>query len=378
MKIQFDKKTIESALQKTIKAVSARSPLPILSYVLIKTLKDGKVSFSTTDLEFGIECRVPADIIEEGATCVPAKIITDLTGQIRADKIILEQEPDTPLLLTAGKSKYHINTRTMEEFPIIPSPDEETHISLPQEVLKDIIKNIIISIASQDEQRAVLTGAYMNFSEKGIIAVSTDSRRLTKVFEPLENPPEKEFSVIIPQRSLKELMNLLSVSAEPVSVVFSQGQIFFSFDSTFVFSRIIDGKFPNYEAVLPKSSEVKMVVEKSKLQTAVKRALIMALDKETPDLLKVEIFQEGMRLMSNSVDVGDAYEEVPFQERTGDDMEIAFNGRYILDVLGVIDDDYVNILLNSQVRPVMIQSPSREEYVYIVMPVRIKKGDEEE
>jgi DNA polymerase-3 subunit beta len=378
MKIQFDKKVIESALQKTIRAVSPRSPLPILGYVLIKTDDSGNVSFSTTDLEFGIKCKVKAQIVEEGSVCVPAKIITDLVGQLQEDRITIEQDNVHPLELTTDKSQYHINTRETDEFPILPVSGEKPLFTIPQSTFKEIVKSSVIAVASMDEQRAALTGVLLKVDENGVTAVSTDGRRLVKVFEPLDEPPKKSFSVIIPQRSMKEINNLLEDNEEPVNVIFSEGQVFLEFGQVNVFSRIIDGKFPNFEVVIPRHSDIRVLVDRKKFLEAIKRALIMAYDKDALDLLKAEITAESIKLMSNSIEVGDAYEEVIVQEIEGGPVNLALNGRYILDILNVINDDLIWILLNSAEMPMLIKSTQKETYNYIVMPVRLKKPEPEE
>lgn len=378
MKIKFDKPVIESALQKTIKAVSPRSPLPILGYVLIKTEKDGEVSFSTTDLEFGIRCRVKASVMEEGSVCVPARIITDLVGQIPEDSITISQEGENPLELTTSKLKYHINVRDTDEFPILPTASGKPLFSIPQESIREMIRNVIIAVASMEEQRAALTGVLLTVGETGATAVATDGRRLVKVFEPMDEPPEKEFSVIIPQRSMKEILNLLKDSEEAARFIFSEGQVFMEFDRVNVFSRIIDGKFPNYEVVIPRSSDIKVLVDRKTLMDSIKRALIMAADRETPDLLRMDIGDSSIKITANSVDVGDAREEVVVQEMEGESIEIAINGKYLIDVLSVINDDLVWIYLNSPVMPVMLKSTRKDNYIYIVMPVRLVKEEEEE
>jgi DNA polymerase-3 subunit beta len=130
--------------------------------------------------------------------------------------------------------------------------------------------------------------------------------------------------------------------------------------------------------VIPRSSDVKVLMDRSRLHNAVKRALIMAFDKDTPDLLRVEISRESIKLMSNSVDLGDAFEEVSVQEMQGEPLEIAVNGKYLMDALSVINDEFVWILLNSPVMPVMLNSSQKDNYVYIVMPVRLKRGKAED
>lgn len=378
MKIEFNKKDIESALQKTIKAASPKSPLPILGYVLIKTEEGGVVSFSTTDLEFGIECRVTATVLEEGSVCVPARIITELVGQIREDKIVIQRSEEGPLELTTEKSKYHINVRDVDEFPILPKASDTPLVTIPQATLKEMLRNAVIAVASLEEQRAALTGVNISSTETDILAVTTDGRRLVKAQEPLDEPPEREFSVIVPQRSVKEILGLLTDGDEPVEFTLSEGQVFLSFNHVHVFSRIIEGKFPNYEVVIPSSSDIKVLVERDRLSNAVKRALIMAMDKDSPDLLRLQLINDSIRLMSNSVDMGDAYEELPVQEMEGDTVELALNGKYLLDALNVISDDFVWLLMNGPVMPIMLNSTQKDNYVYIVMPVRLRKEETDE
>jgi DNA polymerase-3 subunit beta len=385
MKIHFDRKSIENALQKTIKAVSPKSPLPILSYVLIKSEEDGTVSFSTTDLEFGIKCKVQAKVVERGSVCVPARLITELVAQIHEDQITLICDEERPLEVTTFKAKYHMNTRDVDEFPILPQPQDTPLLTMMQGTFREMIKSAIIAVAPPEEQRASLTGVFMQTTSNDFVAVSTDGKRLVRAKEILEEAPSKNLSVIVPQRSLREAANLLGDNELPVNITFSEGQIFLEFDNTFLFSRIIDGKYPNYEVAIPRSSDIRLLVDKEKLTNAIKRALIMAKDKETPDLLKIEVapvgseedYQGIIKIMSNSIDVGDADEEVYVKEMEGSTISVAFNGRYILEVLNLLNDEFVWLLMNNPVMPVVIRSLVKENYTYLVMPVRIKKREEE-
>lgn len=386
MKVIFDSKTMVSALNRVIKAVTTRSPLPILGYVLIKTEDDGYVSFSGTDLEFGIRSKVKAKIEEEGSVCVPGKLILELTEKIYEKNITISTVEDSPMEVTAGKAKYHINVRDVDEFPLIPEPRDKPAISVPQATVKEMFRSAVVAVASMEDQRPALTGVFLKASDGELTAVSTDGRRLVKAVEPIESHPDKELSVIIPQRSARELSGLLSDKEEPVDITFSEGQVFMEFDNLYIYSRVIDGKYPNYDVAIPKSSDIKILVEKERLVNSIKRALILAMDKLSPDLIRMDISNESnnedypgkMKIYSFSADLGDAVEEIFIKEMDGGSLELAFNGRFILDILNLLDDDFVWFLLINNEKPVIIKSMEKERYTYIVMPVRVVKSNIEE
>jgi DNA polymerase-3 subunit beta len=341
------------------RAVSSRSTLPVLANVLLKT-EDAGLKLTATNLEIGITYWVPGKIDEDGAITVPARLFTDLVSSLPAsERIDLELQAGDTLHVQAGRFATHVKGIDAEEFPAIPSAGERPTTRIAQKVLRQALTEVAFA-AARDEARPILTG---------VLAAADNYRIAVKTIAVLD--PVTDTSLVIPARSLTELSRVLADVDEPVEVVLSpaRNQILFHLDGIDLVSRLIDGQFPNYQQVLPAAHTTRAVVDREELLKAVRVAGLIA--HESANIVKLQVGVDGDSgiVVSANADVGDNEGHVEAAVE-GDGTTIAFNARYLSEVLQNVATEQFAIELNGPLSPGVFKPIGDDSYVHVVMPVR--------
>ncbi len=370
------RKELFEGIQTVGKAVATRSSLPILTHIRIAA-KDGKVSMMATDLEMWMEHTLPGvGITEDGAATAPARNFTELLAAMPdADVSVTVEDETNTLHLRCLKANYKLLGLSADEFPLLPQVKEDSRFVIDRETLKDAIKQTIFA-TSTDETRAILTGVLVVFQGDSLKLVATDTHRLA-----VRDCPVKEgsgsASAIVPSRAMNELLRIVGNEEGEVVVTLSGNQIQFQVDDasgskTTLISRLIDGQFPNYERVIPAQATKTLTVERAPLAAAVKRASIVARDSASRVVLRTTEDGDKLTITAESGSVGNAYEEVEVA-RTGDDtpVEIAFNAKYLADVLNVLDTEGLHIELTEPLRPGVIRPTDTADYLCVLMPMQV-------
>jgi len=370
------RKELFEGIQTVGKAVATRSSLPILTHVRIAA-KDGKVSMMATDLEMWMEHTLPGvGITEDGAATAPARNFTELLAAMPdADVSVTVEDETNTLHLRCLKANYKLLGLSADEFPLLPQVQEDSRFVVDRETLKDAIKQTIFA-TSTDETRAILTGVLVVFQGDSLRLVATDTHRLA-----VRDCPVKEgsgsASAIVPSRAMNELLRIVGNEEGEIVVTLSGNQIQFQVDDasgskTTLISRLIDGQFPNYERVIPAQATKTLTVERAPLAAAVKRASIVARDSASRVVLRTTEDGDKLTITAESGSVGNAYEEVEVA-RTGDDtpVEIAFNAKYLADVLNVLDTEGLHIELTEPLRPGVIRPTDTADYLCVLMPMQV-------
>ncbi len=351
------------------RAVSSRSTLPVLANVLLKT-EDGGLKLTATNLEIGITYWVPGKIETDGATTVPAKLLTDLVNSLPAgDKVDLELGPGESLHLRSGRFETHIKGIEAEEFPAIQTAGERPTTRVAQNILRRALNETAFAAAS-DEARPILTGVLARFEGNQLTLAAADNYRIAvKTIEVLDAVPET--SVVIPARALNELARVLADVDDPVEIVLASGrnQVLFHLDGIDLVSRLIDGQFPNYQQVVPKEHSTRAVLDREELLRAVRPAALIA--HESANIVKLQIGADGEAgiTVSANAEVGDHVGQVEAAVE-GDGTTIAFNARYLADVLTNVDADQFALELNGPLSPGVFKPVGDDHYIHVVMPVR--------
>ncbi len=370
------RKELFEGIQTVGKAVATRSSLPILTHVRIAA-KDGKVSMMATDLEMWMEHTLPGvGITEDGAATAPARNFTELLAAMPdADVSVTVEDETNTLHLRCLKANYKLLGLSADEFPLLPQVKEDSRFVVDREILKDAVKQTIFA-TSTDETRAILTGVLVVFQGDSLKLVATDTHRLA-----VRDCPVKEgsgsASAIVPSRAMNELLRIVGNEEGEIVVTLSGNQIQFQVDDasgskTTLISRLIDGQFPNYERVIPAQATKTLTVERAPLAAAVKRASIVARDSASRVVLRTTEDGDKLTITAESGSVGNAYEEVEVA-RTGDDtpVEIAFNAKYLADVLNVLDTEGLHIELTEPLRPGVIRPTDTADYLCVLMPMQV-------
>jgi len=350
------------------RAVSTRSTLPVLANVLLKT-EDAGLKLTATNLEIGITYWVPGKIETDGATTVPARLLTDLVNSLPAsERIDLELQPGESLHLRAGRFATHIKGIDAEDFPAIQTAGERPTTRIAQRVLRRALEQTTFAAAS-DEARPILTGVLARFEGDRVTFAAADNYRIAvRTVEVLD--PVEAVSVVIPARALAELNRILADTDDPIDLVLAQArnQVLFHLEGVDLVSRLIDGQFPNYQQVLPASHTTRAELDREELLRAVRPAALIA--SSSANIVKLQVGGGGEEVtVTATAEVGD-YEGAVEATVEGDGTTIAFNARYLNDVLTNVEAERFAIELNGPLSPGVFRPVGDDAYVHVVMPVR--------
>jgi DNA polymerase III subunit beta len=369
VKLSVMQENLARGLSVVSRAVSARSTLPVLANVLLKT-EDAGLKLTATNLEIGITYWVPGKIDTDGASTVPAKLLTDYVNALQGgDRIDLELQPAETLHLRCGRYESHIKGIDAEEFPAIQVAGERPTTRIAQNILRRALAQTAFAAAS-DEARPILTGVLARFEGDTVTLAAADNYRIAVKTIPILDAVS-DASIVIPARALNELVRILSDVDDPVEIVLAQArnQILFHLEGIDLVSRLIDGQFPNYQQVLPQSHTTRAIVDREELLRAVRPAALIA--HESANIVKLQIGSEGNAgvVVSAHAEVGDHVGEVEASVE-GDGTTIAFNARYLADVLANVEAEQFAIELNGPLSPGVFKPVGDDRYVHVVMPVR--------
>lgn len=366
MKIICLKENLSKALSLTSKIIPLKPSLPILGNILIQTEK-GMLKISSTNLELGIICKIGAKITEEGSITVPAKLFTEYINTIPDDKIEITVN-DLDVEIISGNYNAKIKGLPASDFPLIPLIDKESIIKINPKTLAEALPYVTFSV-SIDESRPVLNGVLFDIYPDKIKLVSTDSYRLSEKIIELKTNTKENLSVVIPQKTVQELLRMLTETEEEVEISLTEEQILFRTSNIELTSRLIEGKYPDYEQIIPESWQTKIVLNKDEFISAIKTVSLFA--RETAGNIKLETSKEGKIIVkSMATQIGEAQSMIDI-EIEGEEIEIAFNAKYLLDVLNVLKSKKVILLLNGSLNPAVVKGEEEKDYNHIIMPLRI-------
>ncbi len=366
------KENLIKALITVGRSISIRPQLPILSNILLKT-EENRLKISATNLELGIVYTIGAKIEKEGEVAVPGKLIIEFINSLKTDKIELKLE-DHNLSVKSGKTQATFTTTSPTDFP--PFPDiPATKKNLPLEKIKGAITRTVFA-ASTDESRPVLTGVKTDISNGTLSLWATDGYRMSMEKAVFPNK-EEELHAILPAQSLMEVVRIAQeVKAEEVgfSIIENKNQVVFYLPDILVFTRLIDGEFPNVEKIIPVGAKTKVVVDRELLAQSVKTASLFA--RGAANIIKIKIEKEGLRISANSPQVGNDEDFIEAKVE-GEETEIAFNYRFLLDLLANFPDKEIVLEtsgpLNPGVfKPVTTSTSNGGSFLHLIMPVRVQ------
>jgi DNA polymerase-3 subunit beta len=368
VKLSVMQENLARGLSVVSRAVSSRSTLPVLANVLLRT-EDAGLKLTATNLEIGITYWVPGKIDTDGATTVPARLLTDLVGSLpSAERVDLELQGADTLHLLCGRFATHVKGIDADEFPAIQTAGERPTTRVSQKVLRRALDETTFAAAS-DEARPILTGVLARFEGSRLTLAAADNYRIAVRTIDILDPVESA-SVVIPARALAELGRVLADTDDPVELVLSQArnQVLFHLEGIDVVSRLIDGQFPNYQTVIPAAHATRVELDREELLRAVRPAALIA--SSSANIVKLQVGDEGAGVtVTAAAEVGDYTGDVEATVE-GDSTTIAFNARYLNDVLANVDADRFSVELNGPLSPGVFRPVGDDDYVHVVMPVR--------
>lgn len=367
MKFSCQKNELVQALQIAGKALSNKPQMPILSGIYISA-EEKQIEIQATDYEMGTIIRIDADIEEEGKIVLAGRYLQEVVRRMPGDKINLKSNRDeNTTIISSNTATFKLLNMEANDFPVLKQLQGNTCFTIKNNILADIINKTVFSCAN-DESRPVFTGCLLEIIEDNINMVATNTHRLSLKQENLENNPGN-IGIIIPAKALNELSRLLiSDIPENVIVNCSHNQISFTFDNVYLMSRLIEGNFPDYHRVIPESFQTRVTLQTEEFFMAVDRVSLISRVGDY-NIVRLEFGGGQVLISSNNPEIGKA-EETVSAVIDGPDVNIAFNAKYIIDVLKNIDSEKFYFSLNESLNPAAIRQENDDSFTYIVTPVR--------
>jgi DNA polymerase-3 subunit beta len=364
MRIICSRDNILEGILTVQKAVSLKTTLPILQGILFDC-RGESFKLMATDLELGIEYQVESEIMENGWVVLDARLLGEIIRKLPSAEVEISVNEGYITEIKCANSCFHLQGKNGEDFPELPQVDGERSFLLPQDLLKSMIRQTTFACAV-DEIRPILTGALLECSRGEISMVALDGFRLAVRTVKLDM--EEDISAVIPAKTLNEIQKILRDDRGSVRIDLAGNQVLFSMEKTRVISRLLEGDFINYRQIIPEEYGTGITLKNAELLDSCERASLLAREGKN-NLIKFSVQEDCLRITSNA-EIGEVLEEITV-ETEGKDIEIAFNSKYLTDVLKIIESEYIKLELTTGVSPCIIKPKEGEHYIYLLLPVRV-------
>ena len=364
MHILFPKNNLQKSVNISLRAVPSRTTMSILECILIDA-RSNEIKFITNDMELGIETIVEGAIYEKGLIAVDARIFSDIIRKLPDNDVDIHTDEHLNMTITCEKAKFTIPGRAGDDFTYLPVLEKSEYITISQFALKEIIRQTIFSIAA-NENNKLMTGELFEIRNGELRVVSLDGHRISirKLFLKENNLSKK---VIVPGKTLIEISKVLSGETEDmVHIYFTENHIIFDFDQTTMVSRLIEGEYFKIEQMLTNDYETKMTVNKKEFLNCIDRATLLLREAENKPVI-MNVKSDEIKMEMNTK-IGSMDENIGIQKE-GKDLRIAFDPKFLIDVLRVIDEEEVNLYLFNAKAPCFIRDDN--SYIYLILPVNL-------
>ncbi|MFQ5689021.1 MAG: DNA polymerase III subunit beta [Gemmatimonadota bacterium] len=365
MKFSITRESLREALGRVAAAVPTRTTLPVLSNILVRAHED-HVELSGTDLDLSVSVSVVAEVGEQGAGTAPAKKLVEITRELADAPVHVEGDGDQ-MEIRCGKSRFKLYGLPIDEFPAFPEIDFTNSWNMAATELKELISRTSFA-ASTEESRPILNGVLWQLREGRMVMVATNGHRLAKMEREVAEPSAPETDLIVPPKALQQIERLFG-DEEEVEIGHSENHLGFRSARKVVFTRLIEGPYPNFEQVIPRDNDKLAVANREAFQSAVRRMAVVASDQT--HRVRLEFTENAVRFRVQTPDLGEAEDELTV-EYEGEKMEIGFNATYLLEVLRYMPDEDVRISFKAPERAATFAPAGGEaDYLCLVMPLRL-------
>lgn len=363
MKIVCSKNNLQKSVNIVMKAVPGKTTMPILECILIDASTD-EIKFTSNDMELGIETKVEGEVLEKGIIALDAKIFSEIVRKLPDNEVTISTDEKLQAVITCEKAKFNISGKSGDDFSYLPFVEKNDSITISQFTLKEVIRQTIFSIAS-NENNKMMTGELFEINENVLRVVSLDGHRIAiRKIELKNSYPAKK--VVVPGKTLVEISKILSGETEDeVNIFFTNNHIVFEFDDTVVVSRLIEGEYFRIDQMLSSDYVTKVEINKREFLSCIDRATLLVNESDKKPII-INIGNETMELKINS-QIGSMNEEIDITKE-GKDIMIGFNPKFLIDALRVIDDEIIKIYLVNPKAPCFIRN-DEQSYIYLILPV---------
>lgn len=368
MKFTITRENLQQGLAAVGASIPARTTLPVLSNILLEADADG-VQLSGTDLDIAVSLRAPAQVEEKGALTVPAKKLQELARELPEHPVRIVTRGDR-LELTCGRATFRLNGLPPDEFPTFPAVDFSESWTIKGDVLQTMIRQTSFAV-STEESRPILNGILWQLGEQDLRMVATNGHRLARIIVPSEQRGSTRVDLIVPPKALSQVERLFGAEDE-IEVARSENHLGFRSGGTEIYTRLIEGPYPNYEQVIPRDNDKAAIADRMQLTAALRRMAVVA--SEQTHRVRLSFGGPMLRFSVETSDVGEAQEELEIGYE-GEPLEIGFNASYLLEVLRYIPTDEVRMTFRTPERAAIIEPvgelPDDADYLCLVMPLRL-------
>lgn len=378
MKFFIQKERLAKSVQDVMKAVASRTTIPILVGIKIEANELG-VSLTGSDSDISIKSFIPkeeedqelVEIIETGAIVLQARFFSEIVKKLPDSIVEFYVEDQFKTIIRSGNAEFIIHGLDAEEYPRLPQIEEENSFSIPSDLLKTLIKQTVFAI-STSETRPILTGVNWTFNNNELIAVATDSHRLALKKTQLHSEigSNYSFSIVIPGKSLNELIKVLEDTNDPIQFVVTENQILFKATNLLFFSRLLEGKYPDTSKLIPTDSKTLVSLNAKDFLQAVDRASLLAREGKNNVIKFCTLEQQLIEVSSYTPEIGKVVEKVKGLSIDGEEIKISFSAKYMMDALRAIDGTEVTIYFTGAMRPFVIKANGDETILQLLLPVR--------
>jgi len=381
MKIKVDKSVLLSAVTPAMGSISTKNTIAAIEGILVKADADGNCTLTAYDLEKGFRTTIPAEVEEEGSYIINANKLNQILRTFPEEKISIDIDERNTTKIKCGRSVFELHALNGEDFPNLPELTGENGFSVKQSELKSMISQILFAVA-QNDQRPALNGAYFEIENDIIKIVSCDGNRLAlrKKKCDIEHKNAEESissSFIVPGKTLTELLKLLDDGDDTVNIILTRKHVIFVIGDILFFSRLIDSEYIDYDRFIPKSNKITVSISCDDMITSLERASLVTEDRsmgQTKSPLRCKF--EGNLLKISSVSVTGRINDEVVCTKDGDDIEIGFNCRYLLDALKSCDKESIKLSLSTPLMSMLIEPTDNDPddtFVFLVLPVKMKE-----
>jgi DNA polymerase III subunit beta len=375
MKLTIHQSALVQMLQTVSKAVAVRTTKHVLMGILLETTNEG-LTATAYDLELGIQTHLIANeenelsILDPGAIVLPARYALDVVKKLPSEPITLQVSNNYMTEIQTASVQFHLHGIDAAEFPKLPVFHNAKSVHLQSDVLKRLIRSTTFA-TSTSEVRPILTGIHLQSTANQLKFTATDGLRLATRHVDFESTTSDEWNVILPAKSLNELLKILPDDNRSVQIQFTNSHSLFSVDDTLFYTRLIDGAYPDTSRIIPNAHKTEVILSANEITHAIDRAALIARDRDN-HMIRLELQDQTITVSSSSPEIGNVSESVHALSKIGDDMQIAFNAKYVLDALKAMETDELSIQFSGGNQPFVIRQHGQEDGLQLISPVLMR------
>ncbi|MDQ0091909.1 DNA polymerase-3 subunit beta [Paenibacillus anaericanus] len=377
MKIRILKHDLNESIQHVSKAISSRTTIPILTGIKLDVNFQG-MTLTASDTDISIQAFIPAEdnnkqivqVERSGSVVLPAKFFVEIIKKLPSQEIEMEVLDGFQTLIRSGSTDIQMVGMDPEEFPVLPSIEEDQIVTIPGDLLRNMIKGTAFSI-SANETSPILTGVLWNLHDSKFKFVATDRHRLASRTVGLTTAEDIRFSnIVISGKTLNELSKIIPDQNTHVDIVVADNQVLFKIDRVLFYSRILDGTYPDTSKIIPTTYKTELVLDTKKLSDSIDRAYLLSREEKT-NIVRLQTMEDGtIEISSSSSELGKVTEQIEVVQFTGDPLRISFNSKYMLDVLKVVESEQLHIGFTGAMSPIILKPVDDSQSLYLILPYR--------